>query len=150
MTSSNLIHKNGNMFTTELPAIAHGVNCKGLMGSGVAAIIRKDWPEVNEAYVAVCDKGLLHPGDNLPLTAEDGTIFLNLASQDNPGADARLDWLREAFANGLKYCEVEGIKGFAMPRIGAGIGGLNWDDVLPVIEEETAKAPNVLVEIWSL
>jgi len=150
MTTQNLIFKTGDMFTTSLPAIAHGVNCHAAMRSGVAAIVARKFPEVEEAYNELCDNGELEPGDMFAMKSEDGKIVLNLASQNLPGADARLDWLRASYIEALQHCADYDIKGFAMPRIGAGIGGLQWEDVLAVIEEETAKAPNVTVEVWSL
>ena len=38
--------------------------------------------------------------------------------------------------------------GLALPRIGAGLGGLRWADVRAVLEEELAPLP--YVELWSL
>ncbi len=38
--------------------------------------------------------------------------------------------------------------GLALPRIGAGLGGLRWADVRAVLDEELTPLP--YVELWSL
>jgi O-acetyl-ADP-ribose deacetylase (regulator of RNase III) len=40
------------------------------------------------------------------------------------------------------------VAGLALPRIGAGLGGLRWADVRAILEEELAPLP--YVELWSL
>ena len=79
-----------------------------------------------------------------------GTWVLNLASQNRPGADARLDWLTTSLHAAFTFCATEGLTGFAIPRIGAGIGGLDWPDVFKVIEQAAAAHPSIEIEVWSL
>jgi len=39
-----------------------------------------------------------------------------------------------------------GVAGLALPRIGAGLGGLRWADVRAILDEELAALP--YVELW--
>lgn len=44
------------------------------------------------------------------------------------------------------------VKSIALPKIGAGLGGLNWDDVKSAIEEVAASFPDIeliIVENYS-
>ena len=44
------------------------------------------------------------------------------------------------------------VKSIALPKIGAGLGGLNWDDVKSTIEEVAASFPDIeliIVENYS-
>lgn len=38
----------------------------------------------------------------------------------------------------------------ALPRIGAGVGGLHWDEVLYTIKEAARLHPGIDVEVWEL
>lgn len=142
-----IIHKQGDVFTTDLPAVAHGVNTQGVMGAGVAKTVRARFPRTYTVYRRHCHATTLRPGMMLPIQ-ENGTWVFNLASQDLPGAHARIDWLAKALDKAAWFCEQRGISGFASPQIGAGIGGLVWDDVYAEYERVAEKYPNVDIEVW--
>ncbi len=122
----------GNLLDPDLGfrAIGHGVNCHGVMGAGIAAAVKDLYPdEMYERYRDACDEGRLRPGMVLPYSAPfDGLPRLyNMASQNTPGADARIDWLWSSLHLALVDCYRRGITELAVPEIGCGIGGLEWD-----------------------
>lgn len=143
-------HIVGDIFTTSLPAIAHGVNTKGLMGAGIARLIAERYPEVVKPYKQACQDGSLLPGGFLYTpTLTPGFGIMNLASQNNPGKDARMEWLESSLWEAVRFAEETEMPGFAIPRIGAGIGGLEWVDVQELIRNVGDQTP-LLVENWSL
>ena len=76
--------------------------------------------------------------------APDGLI-VNLATQRGVGRGAaRLQWVRQAARAAAQLS----VAGLALPRIGAGLGGLRWADVRSILDEELA--PLRYVELWSL
>ena len=54
-----------------------------------------------------------------------------------------MGWVRQA-ARATAQLSVAGL---ALPRIGAGLGGLRWADVRAILDEELAALP--YVELWS-
>lgn len=146
----NVIERVGDLFDTDMPAIGHGVNVDGKMGAGVAKIVRKNFPSVYHRYAAECADGALKPGEMLPLQAPDGVWILNLASQDRPGPYARKEWLHTSLLHAFDFARSEGLEGFAIPRIGAGIGGLDWEDACVTINKIAEFYPDVTLEVWSL
>lgn len=144
-----LIHKTGNIFTSEQIAIGHGVNCKGMMGSGIAVTVRNLFPEVYEVYKAYCQEVGLHGGDMLPVVTNGGKIILNLASQEKTGANAHYDFLENSVMKAFDYCQTNKISGFALPQIAAHIGGLEWDKVLQILTDCSEKFPAVNLEVWT-
>ena len=46
---------NGDVTTPIRGIIGHGVNCQGVMGSGVALAIRNKFPKAYQEYLALCD-----------------------------------------------------------------------------------------------
>lgn len=139
-------YRTGDLFDQGLPALAHGVNCRGGMG-GIAGEFARRWPAMERAYRHVCAEGALHPGDLMPWTAEDGTVVYNCATQWEPGADARLAAIEESLTGAVRHAEESGIDRIGLPRIGAGIGGLRWADVAEVIERIGAATSVTLVVV---
>lgn len=132
---------------TDVGAIGHGVNLHGNMGSGIAVLFKKKFPKMHESYVQVCEESVLQFGSVMSYR-ENGTTVLNIATQVDPGANASLAGVEVGLVNAVRVCEGEGISSFAIPQIGAGIGGLNWNDVDAVIHKvaETTTVKIVVVE----
>lgn len=122
----------GDLFETDCRAIGHGVNLRGIMGGGVAAVVRMRYPRVFETYQTIC---LLKPeefplGSVLPASqsSADPVIF-NMATQDLPGPNADISAITSAAFTTLALAKSLGIAEVAIPKIGSGIGGLDWKDV---------------------
>lgn len=125
----------GDLFTSTTGAIGHGVNCKGAMGAGIARLFRQKFPKMYEEYRRLCTNELIEPGDCFSWWDEQKQSWVyNLASQKNLGADARLEWFEEAAFNALSHADLHGIEEVAIPQIGCGIGGLEWEDVEPMLK----------------
>jgi O-acetyl-ADP-ribose deacetylase (regulator of RNase III) len=147
---SNVEFKVGDLFSSELPAIGHGVNIYGVMGAGIAPIVRRLYPAVFAPYRAKCETHEFQAGDMLPVEVLPGKWVFNLASQDKPGKNARLEWLESSLRSSFEFAAANNLEGFAIPRIGAGIGGLTWGDVKKTIADVAVDYPNVTIEVWSL
>ena len=136
------------MFDSNAQAFAHGVNTQGVMGAGVAAQIRERYPSIYRTYQEHCEGGYILPGDAFVMvdTFRNHAIY-NLATQDLPGPHARLEWVETALTNMVDKALDYGDVFIAMPKIGCGIGGLDWDSVEPLV----AKAATYLdIEVWEL
>lgn len=150
-----LVHKTGDIFSTSQPAIIHGVNIRGVMGSGIAKTIRQLYPDVYTAYRDYCKAGELQAGGMFPFFGHnlDGKTvdrwILNAASQDDPGPSATYEWLQESLRKSFVWLSKVGETGVAIPRIGAGIGGLEWAPVLSIIEKLSREFPQIDVEVWT-
>lgn len=128
-----MIIKKGDMFTTELHAIGHGVNCAGVMGAGIAKPIKEKYPNNFANYRAACRRGLLTPGKTM-WCLEDGMNIFNMASQRVPGRDAQYGWLFSSTLDAATQAVQAGLDSIAIPMIGCGIGGLEWDYVRKNLE----------------
>jgi len=142
-------YRTGNLFSTEAPAIAQGCNCQGLMGAGIAVQFQRRYPEMYQEYRTRCKTGLFNPGD-VWAWKEEGVpgakLILNLGTQDYPGPHARTEWLEEALKKALA---LPGLTSVALPRIGCGLGGLEWEKVQEVIER-LGKSSSVTLIVYTL
>lgn len=140
----------GNLFAMGLPAIGHGVNTKGIMGAGIAEQFRVRYPGMYGQYRRQCQAGLLHTSGIMPWVSEDGTVIFNLATQVNPGADASVAHIHRAVGKALVECSAAGIPSLGIPRIGCGIGGLEWENVrktLKTVAKQVADTELVVVSL---
>lgn len=149
-----MINRMGDMFTSDAPAIGHGVNCQGVMGAGVANLMRAKYPTVYAAYKRRCDSGNLIPGETqvvpIPFDEAVGPPFyvVNMATQSMPGPDARIFHIEGAASAAALVAEAFDWGRIAIPRIGCGIGGLTWDEVRPVLE--ATEGNGFQWEVWTL
>jgi O-acetyl-ADP-ribose deacetylase (regulator of RNase III) len=115
----------GDLFASGLPALAHGVNCQGRMGAGIARDFASRWPRMRELYEHICCKGILRPGEVFSWQDPDSGLWVfNLATQLYPGRDARPWAIATAVGHMILACQSSGIKQAGLPLIGCGIGGL--------------------------
>ncbi len=123
----------GDLFTSQAQTLAHGVNVAGRMRAGIADEFRLRFPEMYQEYRRLCHRRELLPGGVFLGKASEPWV-LNLATQEDTKG-ARLEFVRESLLWLAANHEAEGIVSVAMPRIGAGLGALEWEDVRGVLEE---------------
>lgn len=139
----------GDIFSVQQQAVAHGVNLKGVMGSGIAKTVRERYPEVDEAYRKAAKSGELEAGGCLPVVSHDGTLILNLATQIKTGSNASLELIEKSLPLMYDFLEENGYTEVALPQIGSGIGGLNWGRVRNLIITEAQKHPSIVTDLWT-
>jgi O-acetyl-ADP-ribose deacetylase (regulator of RNase III) len=117
----------GDIFQSDAQTIGHGCNCRGKMGAGIAVEFKRRHPEMFQEYRRRCHKGEFNPGAYY--LYKDATPWvLNLATQDS-SRGATLEYVEQCLQNITEHYEELGITSLALPRIGAGLGGLDWDAV---------------------
>ena len=140
----------GDLFANEhhAQALAHGVNCKGSMGAGIAVGFRERYPAMYEEYRRRCTAipRELNPGDCFLWKAADGKPWVfNLATQEDYWRSrATYDAVEQALAAMRAQAESAGVRSIAIPRIGTGYGGLSWKKLRPIVERVFATWPGDL------
>jgi O-acetyl-ADP-ribose deacetylase (regulator of RNase III) len=129
----------GNIFEAKTQAIVNPVNCKGVMGKGIAITIKIKYPDVFNAYEDDCDRGLYKPGgvriyrqtskDKLPM------YVVCFATKDHWNEPSNLDWIKVGLSNLAEVIHFNGIKSISLPKLGCGNGKLEWKDVKSLIQE---------------
>jgi O-acetyl-ADP-ribose deacetylase (regulator of RNase III) len=141
----------GDLFESELPAIGHGCNTSGAMGSGIAREFRRRYPVMYNEYRAECLAGRFLLGDVMPWWEDPlQPIVFNLGTQPRPGRCASIGAIRAAVKAMLELAEVPGrlprrVTAIGIPQIGCGLGGLRWMNVRPVLDEVAADYRTDLV-----
>ena len=126
-------HTKSDLFTFPAGGRAHGCNTKGVAG-GLAGVVFSRYPEMASVYRFICNQETYGAGDVFPFQTEDGWWY-NLASQVNPGADARVDLIVESLGKAIEHGLQHNVATINVPLIGCGIGGLEWVDVRSALEQ---------------
>lgn len=141
--------RTGDLFSADdVDALAHGCNCAGAMGRGIAVEFKRRWPQMYEEYRARCRSGELTLGKVFPWQAEDRWIY-NLGTQAHWRTRAELTAVVSSVELMLTHAAEHGVRSIAMPRIAAGLGGLEWHDVEAAIAPAVA-ARGITVVVYQL
>jgi len=141
--------KRGDIFTTKAEAIGHGVNCRGLMGAGIAVAFKQRFQGMYEAYKVRCITGELQGGEVFPWRDDSGLWVYNIASQVEPGPNAKVTLFLPAMIKTLMHAEKHGVRSIAVPQIGCGIGGLDWPEVRGLLQLLSRDFPATEIEGWT-
>nr|WP_292486547.1 macro domain-containing protein [Methanohalobium sp.] len=121
--------------------IIHGCNARGVMNAGVAKAIRERWPETYYVYQHVYKYRGLRLGEVLWSHSYNGEKLIgNCISQDDygrTGVHVDYDAIRNCMKEVKIECERRSINEFAMPMMGAGLGGGDWNIIEDIVYEET-------------
>jgi O-acetyl-ADP-ribose deacetylase (regulator of RNase III) len=123
----------GDLFDLGFPALGHGCNTRGLMGTGIAVEFKYRFPGLYSRYVRECHAGNFTLGDVLVWDVGDVVVY-NLATQPRPGPSADLDAIQTSISAALADAARRELHRFGIPRIGAGLGGLPWKAVRERLE----------------
>jgi len=130
----------GDLFTTNHKVIMHGCNDRGVMGSGVAKIIREKYPNAYKKYNRYCEA---HGdvGGEVVFVKENEKVIANAITQHGFGRDGHryvnYEWIAQCIKKVDEMCEFHGVSHVAMPAIGAGLGGGEWKVISQIIESES-------------
>ena len=143
-----IVYKNGDVLASSEKVIAHGCNCHGGLGSGFAKQVATRYPQVKEGYLYRHNTRGWKLGEVQQIGVGDGTgrIIANCATQDRYGKPDEGPFVSyPAIRQVVRYLVMSHPEGFAMPKIGAGLAGGNWDIIAKIIEEES---PNTEVRVY--
>lgn len=131
--------------------IAHGCNCRGVMGSGFALQVKMMYPKVYEEYRKAYERNKLKLGDIQSIRQnQDSPIVVNMITQGGYGRSGIFvdyDAIRKCFTNFTNDVNIKGLD-LHIPKIGAGLGGGDWKVISSIIESSCQNKFNIYV--WEL
>lgn len=142
---------NGDMFSATFDAYVNPVNCKGVMGKGLALEFKKRFPMNFELYKDICDQGKLKPGYiywTRDITTN--TIIINFATKDHWKDYSKSEWIDSGCMKLRQYLidNPHDIKDIAIPKLGCGLGGLDWSYVRRIFFKYFNDITNVDIYVY--
>lgn len=128
----------GDLLSTTEGIIVHGCNAQGVMGSGVALAVRQKYPKAYLKYKEEIQRGFLGLGDVQIVKVCEGLFVCNAITQEFYGREKKLyvsyEAIRETFWSVFSVARRNEYS-VNIPKIGAGLGGGDWERILQIIKE---------------
>lgn len=143
--------RSGDILKASAEAIVNTVNCVGIMGRGVALQFKKAFPANFRAYEAACKADEVQPGRMFVFDTGAFTnprYIINFPTKRHWKGKSRIEDIDSGLIALAQEVRDRGIKSIAIPPLGAGLGGLDWNDVRPRIEAALRSIPDLDVLIY--
>ena len=144
--------ENGDIFSSECEYLVNPVNTMGVMGKGLALSFKNKFPNNFEKYKKYCQSGDLTVG-KLLITSENNKKIINFPTKIHWKDNSKMKFIEDGLEK-LKFAiKKRNIKSIAMPKIGCGLGGLDWNNVFREICKFHNQIPeeisdNLIIEIY--
>jgi O-acetyl-ADP-ribose deacetylase (regulator of RNase III) len=141
-------YKHGDIFDEDVEAIVNTVNCVGVMGRGLALQFKNRFPENFRSYEQACKRKEVLPGKMFVYETEMLTnpkYIINFPSKRHWRGASRIEDIESGLADLKEIIQGKHISSIAIPPLGCGLGGLNWNMVRGKIEKELIGLPDVKI-----
>jgi O-acetyl-ADP-ribose deacetylase (regulator of RNase III) len=126
----------GNLLEADVEALVNTVNTVGVMGKGLALQFRRAYPAMFSAYERAAKAGDVNLGHMhvWPTDAATGPRYvINFPTKGHWRAPSRLGDIERGLRDLVRVIRELHIGSVAVPPLGCGNGGLDWNDVAPLI-----------------
>ena len=143
-----IIFLTGNILESPADCLINTVNCEGFMGKGLAYQFKNMFPETNKSYIKSCKNHELHPG-KLHTHFENEKLIINFPTKDRWREKSKIEFIVDGMKALINLIKEKNIKSIAIPPLGSGNGGLNWEEVKDIIVKYiTSLSENVDIYIY--
>jgi O-acetyl-ADP-ribose deacetylase (regulator of RNase III) len=135
-----MIHyKIGNLLDSEADALVNTVNTIGVMGKGIALQFKNMFPSNFKLYSDACRSKKVAVGQLL-VTEEDALLtgkktIINFPTKTNWRLPSEYQYIEAGLSELVKVIKEKKIKSIAIPPLGSGNGGLDWNIVKQILEK---------------
>lgn len=130
----------GDILASSAQCLVNTVNCEGFMGKGIAYQFKERFPENNKNYISACRAGRFSIGDIL-FFSEKGKIIANFPTKDKWREKSKYSYIENGLEGLVKGVVANQISSIAIPPLGCGNGGLNWNTVKIMITDKFQNIP---------
>lgn len=129
----------GNLLDTNAEALVNTVNTVGVMGKGIALQFKIRFPNNYKIYRDACKDKTFKTGQ--VLVVQEGDLLnqkyiINFPTKAHWKSDSTYEYIVSGLKALKQAIKEYGIKSIAIPPLGCGNGGLDWNKVKVLIENE--------------
>ena len=145
---SNIHLVSGNIFNSDKQTITNAVNTVGVMGNGLAAQFKKRYPTYFNQYKIECFDKTLQIGQLTVYQVDENKQILNFPTKEHWKNTSKLTYIESGLQYLVENCENMNITSLALPPLGCGLGGLQWDDVYKMMLDYLTPL-NIEIDIYT-
>lgn len=149
-----IVFTSGNILHSSATALCNPVNCVGAQGVGLARQFADTYPEMNEVYMEACS------GFGVPNIYPDGVKYqrlvpgklhiyyytehtiVNFPTKYHWMDPSRLDYISNGLHTLADWLRQQPTLSIALPKLGCGLGGLEWFRVRRIMTHNLANLNN--------
>ena len=141
----------GNLLSAEAEALVNTVNTVGVMGKGIALQFRETFPENYKFYQKACKQDEVQIGKML--VYDNGQwatprYIINFPTKRHWRERSKIEDVEAGLFDLQNVIRDYGIKSIAVPPLGCGSGGLDWNVVRPLIVDSLSQFGDVKILIY--
>jgi len=144
--------KKGNIFNSECQTLVNTVNCKGVMGAGIAKQFKAMYPEMFNEYKLACKKNKIQQGGDMwvwnYIDMYKPKKILCFATKEDWAFPSKIEWIEKGLRIFSYTYELMGIKSIAWPKLGCNNGGLNWENEVKPLMIKYLEPLDIDIEIY--
>ena len=142
----------GDIFSADVEALVNPVNCVGIMGKGLALQFKKKFPDYYKHYASACKEHRIILGN--------AYFYINLYPDFRTSLivsfPTKYHWQDKSrlwdITQGLEMLSIKirdfKVKSIAIPALGCGLGGLDWADVLVIIQDKLKSLSDTRILVY--
>ena len=143
--------KTGDILTENAEALVNTVNCVGSMGRGIALQFKNSFPDNFKSYVAACKRKDVQPGRMFVF--ETGQLanpryIINFPTKRHWRGKSRMEDIDAGLVALAEEIRSYNIQSIAIPPLGSGLGGLDWFDVRPRVENMLDQFSDLMAVVF--
>ncbi len=144
-------YKVGNILEENTEALVNTVNCVGIMGRGIALQFKKLFPKNFKAYLVACKYEEVKPGRMFIFNTGELTnprYIINFPTKRHWRGASRMEDIESGLHELAKDIKKREIRSIAIPPLGSGLGGLDWQQVRSRIDAALRDLTEVQIIVY--
>jgi O-acetyl-ADP-ribose deacetylase (regulator of RNase III) len=141
----------GNVLQADAEALVNTVNTVGVMGKGIALMFKEAFPENFGAYDEACKNKEVRLG-KMFVTERTSLIgprwIINFPTKGHWKYPSKIEWIERGLDDLRRLIEQRQIRSIAIPPLGSGNGGLEWNDVRAIIAQKLGDIAGTTVFVY--
>ena len=141
----------GDLLEAKVDALVNAVNTEGVMGKGIALQFKQKFPDMFEAYRRACKAGEVRPGSMHVFRFDDRSaprFIINFPTKRHWRSPSRLEDIEAGLLALAAEVRGHNIRSIAVPALGCGNGGLEWQRVFAYMKEALEPLEDVRVLVF--
>jgi len=141
----------GNLLEAPVEALVNTVNTVGVMGKGIALMFKDAFPRNMKEYSQACKSKEVVTGKMFTTQTHDflgPQWIINFPTKQHWRSKSKIEWIEDGLDDLKFFITSNHIKSIAIPPLGAGHGGLHWQDVKSRIEDKLSDLDNVEILVF--
>ena len=141
-----IVTRKGSIFESGCQTIVNTVNCKGIMGKGLALEFRHRFHQMYIHYKRQCGAEKIRVGE-LTIWKQSRPWIINFPTKNHWKYPSRIKYIQDGLKFFVEHYERWGIQSIAFPKLGASHGKLHWPRVRKLMTRFLNELP-IHIEIW--